>query len=299
MVRMKPTAPALALLAFSLPMVPHANAQQQPSPTTATHESSARSDVEALIRQSGGDVSLAFRSLDGGAKLLIQADRPFQDSLVMKIPVMIELFAQAEAQQVKMTDAVPVRNLFRSVVDLSAYTIDRAAEDSLASHPGRLMSLYELCEAMITTNSDIAANLLIERLSLEAVQTRIHTLDVDGMVLASGFGDEKAAATGLKNTTTPHALMNVLLLLAQNNVVSADASAQMVGLLAHSRLPGSIVGDATHSVPSAGPSGEDQHDAAIILGARSFVLVTDVRGLAAPASAALVARISRALAAAI
>jgi beta-lactamase class A len=298
---MKPMTYTLAVFALFFHGVPRAHSQQQPAPTTATHESSARPDVEALIRQSGGDVSLAFRSLDGGQELLIQADRPFQDSLAMKIPVMIELFAQAEAQQVKMSDAVPVRNLFRSVLDSSAYTIDRAADDSLASDTGRTMTLYELCEAMITTNSNIAANLLIERLSLEAVQNRLHMLGLDGMVLASGFGDEKAAAAGLKNTTTSHALMTVLLMLAQNNVVTADASARMVGLLAHSRLPGSIVPSAATNtaLPSDSQAGGDQHDAAIVIGARSFVLVTDVRGLATPASAALVARISRVLAAAI
>jgi beta-lactamase class A len=297
---MKRTAYVLVVFALCFGMARPTPSQQQPSPTTGTHESSARPDVEALIQQSGGDVSLAFRSLDGGQELLIQADRPFQDSLVMKIPVMIELFGQAEEQQVKMSDAVPVRNLFRSVVDASAYTIDRAADDSLASDTGKTMTLYELCEAMITTNSDIAANLLIERLSLEAVQERLHALGAEGMVLASGFGDDKAVATGLKNTTTPHALMTLLLMLAQNSVVSADASAQMVGLLAHSRLPGSIVPDAAAPIaPSAASTGGNQHDAAIIIGARSFVLVTDVRGLTTPASAALVARISRALSASI
>jgi beta-lactamase class A len=297
MVPMKPIASVLLVFALCLGIASRAPSQQQPSPTTATHESSARPDVEDLIQQSGGDVSLAFRSLDGGQQLLIQADRPFQDSLVMKIPVMIELFAQAEAQQLKMSDAVLVRNLFRSVVDASAYTIDRTDDDTLATDVGRTMTLGELCKAMITTNSDIAANLLIERLTLEAVQNRLHTLGADGMVLASGFDDDKAAATGLKNTATPRALMTVLLALAQNSVVSANASAQMVGLLAHSRLPGSIVPAAT--VPSGVPTGGDQHDAAIIIGARSFVLVTDVRGLGTPASAALVARISQALAAAI
>ncbi|HXW61388.1 MAG TPA: serine hydrolase [Candidatus Acidoferrales bacterium] len=297
---MKPIAFVLAAFTLSVGIAPPASSQQQPSPTTATHESSARSDVEALIRQSGGDVSLAFRSLDGGQELFIQADRPFQDSLVMKIPVMIELFAQAEAQQVKMSDVVSVRNLFRSVVDSSAYTIDRADDDRLASDTGKTMTLHGLCEMMITTNSDIAANLLIERLSLEAVQNRLHILGADGMVLASGFGDEKAGAMGLKNTTTPHALMILLLMLAQNNVVSADASAQMVALLARSRLPGSIPPTATAAVvPSRGPVEGDQHDAAIIIGARSFVMVTDVRGLETLASAELVARISRALAAAI
>src|SRR5271167_1007571 len=139
MVLMKPIASVFLVFALSFGIAPGALFQQQPSPTTATHESSARPDVEDLIQQSGGDVSLAFRSLDGGQELLIQADRPFQDSLVMKIPVMIELFAQAEAQQLKMSDAVPVRNLFRSVADSSAYTIDRADDDTLATDVGRTM----------------------------------------------------------------------------------------------------------------------------------------------------------------
>jgi len=287
---------AALLLAFGFAT----QAPAQESPTSATHESSARPDVEKLIRDSGADVSLAFRSLDGGQELLIHADRPFQDSLSMKIPVMIELFAQAKAQELRFTDTLRVRPIFRSVVDNSAYTIDPASGDDLAHDAGQLMTLRQLCEVMITRDSDIAANILIEKLGLESIQSRIHSLGADGMVLASGFGDEKAAAKGLKNVTTARALMAVLLALAQNRVLDADASQQMVGLLANSRLPGSIA--LTPTSPAANlraPSG-DQHDAAIIFGARSFVLVTDVRGLSDPrASAALVAQIAHLLAAAI
>lgn len=275
----------------------------QESATSATHESSARTDVEQLIQQSGADVSIAFRSLDGGQELLIGADRPFEDSLALKIPVMIELFAQADARQLRLTDAVRVHTIFRSAVDSSAYTVDRASGDDLAHGAARTMTLRQLCEAMITSNSDIAANLLIERLGLESIQNRIHALGADGMVLASGFGDKKAEAKGLKNVTTPRALMTILLALAQNQAVSADASQQMVGLLAHSLLPGTIVGIA--SSPSLWQSqrrsaGGERHDAAIVFGARSFVLVTDVRGVSDPqASAALVAQIAHLLAAAI
>jgi beta-lactamase class A len=299
---MKPAAPVLGVLALALGGIPAASSQGITAPTTATHESSARPDVEALIAQSGGDVSVAFRSLDSGQELLIEADRPFQDSLAMKIPVMIELFAQAAEQQLKLSDAVVVRNLFRSVADSSPYTIERDTDDSLKNDTGKWMTLGQLCDAMIKTNSDIAADLLIERLTLEAIQSRIRSLGAEGMVLASGFGDTKAAERGMKNTATPRALMTLLLALAQNSVVSADASAQMVGLLANSRLPGSIVG--TAALPSVvdnhqPSSGAEQHDAAIIVGARSFVLVTDVRGISPGASAALVARISHALAAAI
>jgi beta-lactamase class A len=298
---MNSSAPFGTVFVLALALSPCAPAQEQAAPTTATHESSARSDVEQLIQQSGGDVSLAFRSLDGGQELMIQADRPFEDSLSMKIPVLIEAFAQAQSQQIKMSDAIPVHTSFRSVADGSTYSIDPDSDDPLI-HAAGTRTIRELCETMITTNSDVAANLLIQHLTLEAVQDRIHTLDADGMVLASYFGDTKAEAKDLKNVTTSHALMTILLALAQNQVVSEDASQQMVGLLAHSLLPGSIIGIAASPsiAESQRPSKTgEEHDAAIIFGARSFVLVTDVRGLSPQASHALVARISHALAAGI
>lgn len=287
------------LLAFAPALASLTPAQE--SATSATHESSARPDVEDLIQQSGADVSVAFRSLDGGQELLVHADRPFEDSLSMKIPVMIELFAEADARQLRLTDTLRVHPIFRSVADRSPYIVDSASGDDLSHDAGKIMTLRQLCEAMITRNSDIAANLLIEKLGLESIQTRIHSLGADGMVLASGFGDGKAAAKGLKNVTTARALMTLLLALAQDQVVSEEASQQMVGLLANSRLPGSIGIASSPSLAEnrrPSPSG-DQHDAAIIFGARSFVLVTDVRGLGPQASAALVAQIAHVLAAAI
>ncbi len=53
----------------------------------------ARAEVERLIRASGADVAVAFRTLDGKDEMLIQPDVAFHAASTMKIPVMIELFA--------------------------------------------------------------------------------------------------------------------------------------------------------------------------------------------------------------
>jgi len=284
------------LLALIFAVVVSTPAQE--TPTGETHESSARPDVEKLIQQSGADVSIAFRSLDGGQELLIHADRPFRDSVAMKLPIMIELFAQAQAGELRLTDMIRVRPIFHSVVDGTAYSVDPASGDDLAHNAGQLMTLRDLCEVMITRDSDIAANLLIEKLGLQPIQNRIHSLGADGMVLASYFDDEKAVAKGIRNATTPRALMTILLALAHNEVVDQDASQEMIGILARSRLPGSIAyAPASQAVRT---STGDVHDADIVFGARSFVLVIDVRGLTDPqATAALVGQIARLLAAAI
>ena len=268
--------------------------------TNAAHESSARADVEKLIQQSGADVSVAFRSLDGTRELFIQADQQFEDAAAMKIPVMIELYAEAEARELRWSDPLPVHTTFRSVVDGSMYALNPGGDRDVSKSVGKTMTLRQLCDAMISRNSDLAANLLIEKLGIDRIRQRIQALGAGGMDLAAGFGDSKASAQGLKNVTSARALLEVLLALAGNQVVSADASEQMVGLIARSGLQADISGATPLQRPAPRKSpGGDHHDATIIIGARSFVLVTDVRGPADPrATAALVSQIAHALSAA-
>ncbi len=218
----------------------------------------------------------------------------------MKIPVMIELYAQVDAREMRWTDPLPVHTNFRSVVDGSMYDLGPAAARDILKNAGKTMTLRQLCDAMIAQDSNLAADLLIEKLGIDRIRRRIHTLGADGMEFAAGFGDHKASAQGFKNVTSARALMVVLWALAENHVVGEEASKQMIGLIGHSRLESGVPGTTSSQAP-AGPVsiGSDHHDATIVIGARSFVLVTDVRGLSdSRASTALVARISHALAAA-
>jgi beta-lactamase class A len=294
---MKSMAKIACALLFGLALGCASPALAQSSQTSATHESSARAEVEKLIQQSGADVSVAFRSLDGTRELFIGADQQFEHATAMKIPVMVELYAEAEARELRWSDPLPVHASFRSIVDGSMYGLDPRADRDVWKSVGKTMTLGQLCEAMITRDSDLAANLLIEKLGIDRIRQRIHALGADGMELVAGFGDTKAAAKGLKNVTSARALLVVLWALAGNQVVSADANEQMLGLIARSGLQRDISGATPSQKPAPRRSaGSDRHDATIVIGARSFVLVTDVRGLADPqASAALVANIAHAL----
>jgi len=270
------------------------SALAQGSVAGTARESPARDAVEKLIRQSGADVSLAFRSLDGAQELFLQAETPFEYPAAMKIPVMIELYARVSARELRWSDTVPLHTDFRSAADGSAYRLDSAGQRDIAA--ARTMTLRQLCDAMITRDSNLAANLLIEKLGLDAIRQRIHMLGADGMDLVAGFGDSKASAEGLKNVTSARALMVILWGLANDRVVNSNASKEMMGLIARSGLQAVISGAAPLRAAPRRPPGADHHDASIIIGARPFVLVTDVRGLADPqASAALVARIAHAL----
>jgi beta-lactamase class A len=144
----------------------------------------------------------------------------------MKVPIMIELYRQADAGLLKLDDQLPVRNEFHSIVDGSVYTMD-VSDDSDAEvykATGKTMTLSDLCEAMITVSSNFAANLLIERLGAKNVQATVERLGGQGVVVLRGVEDQKAFDKGLNNTTTARGLSVLFQKLASGTAVSVRAS---------------------------------------------------------------------------
>ena len=62
-----------------------------------------RERVMTIVANSGAEVAVAFRTLDGRTELLIDPDKVFHAASTMKVPVMIELFRQAQAGSSRST----------------------------------------------------------------------------------------------------------------------------------------------------------------------------------------------------
>ncbi|NUR54663.1 MAG: serine hydrolase [Acidobacteria bacterium] len=258
-----------------------------------------RDRVQKLITDSGAEVAVAFRTLDGRYELLIDPDRSIHAASTMKVPVMIELFRQADAGLLSLDEALRVRNEFHSIVDGSPYRLD-AGDDSDAEvykAIGGTMTLRQLCDAMITTSSNLAANLLIERLGVDRIRGTVHALGADGMQVLRGVEDGKAFDQGLNNTTTVRGLLVLFEKLAHGPVVSAKADADMLAMLARQTFNDAIpagVPPGTRVAHKTGTITRIHHDAGIVYGDRPYVLVVLVRGVdEQKQSAALIAGISR------
>jgi beta-lactamase class A len=253
--------------------------------------------IHALIE--GRDVGLVLLPLDGRAAVMVEPDKTFHAASTMKVPVMIELFRQAEAGQLHLEDPLPIVNEFHSIVDGSVYHLN-VGDDSDAEvykAVGKTMTLRELCEAMITVSSNLAANLLIERLGVENIRTTVARLGATGMDVRRGVEDQKAFDQGLNNTTTARGLAVLLQKLARGQAVSARADAEMVAILKRQKFNDAIPAGVPEGTPIAHKTGtitKIHHDAAIVYGPRPYVLVLLVRGIQEQKeSAALMAAISR------
>jgi beta-lactamase class A len=263
------------------------------------HHSGLAERIRALIEGRAPEVALVLRPLDGRDAVMIEPDKVFHAASTMKVPVMIELFRQAAAGQLRLEDPLPIVNDFHSIVDGSVYHL-RVGDDSDAEvykAVGQTMTLRELCEAMITVSSNLAANLLIERLGVENIRKTVARLGATGMNVRRGVEDQKAFDQGLNNTTTARGLALLMQRLARGKAVSARADAEMVAILKRQKFNDAIPAGVPDGTPVAHKTGtitKIHHDAAIVYGPRPYVLVILVRGVQdQKESAALMAAISR------
>ena len=247
-------------------------------------ESPARAQVEQIIKASGAEIGIAFQMLDGSQELFLNADQSFHAASTMKVPVMIELFAQVHSGKFKLDDQLPIKNEFKSLVDGSPYTLD-AGDDSDADvykAIGTSWTIRQLCEAMITKSSNLATNLIIEKLGVDNIRARVHSLGADGMQVLRGVEDTKAFQAGKNNTTTARGLLILLKAIADNQAGDPDSCKQMLDILKRqtfneaipSGLPaGTVVAHKTGEITGA------HHDAAIVFAPKPFILVILLKGI--------------------
>jgi beta-lactamase class A len=279
----------------------HLAAASSTSPTQATTLSDQKLalDVQTQIQKSGAEVGVAFRTLDGKMEWFSRADDIFHAASTMKIPVMIELFHQIREGKVKLNDSLPIKNEFRSLADGSIFTLDPAddSETDLYKAVAQTRTLRQLCELMITVSSNLATNLIVEKLGVENIRATVHELHADGMSVLRGVEDNKAYEKGLNNTTTARGLLILLEAIAKGQAVDPESSRQMAEILTHQKFNEGIPAGLPPGTRVAHKTGEltkIHHDAAIVFAPRPFVLVVLVRGLAeSKDSAALMADITR------
>jgi beta-lactamase class A len=284
-----------------------------PQPSTPVPEAGSRENtalptddldtlIQALIRESGAaDVAVAFHDLAGGKELLIHADVNFHPASTIKIPIMMEVFRQAEEKILSLDDRLAVKNDFVSIVDGSHFTL-QAADDSetgLYRRIGERLTIRELVRLMITESSNVATNMLVERVSPTRATEFMRSLGTKDVHVLRGVEDNKAYARGLNNAATARGLMLILFQLARRAVVSEKASEEMLAILRGQKFNEGIPAGLPAGTPVAHKTGsfaKVYHDVGIIEppSRKPLVLVIFTRGIEKePRAHRLVADITR------
>jgi len=257
--------------------------------------------IETTIKKSGAEVAVAFRTLDGRSEWLRRADEPFHAASTMKVAVLIELYRQARHREVRLDEPLTIRNEFHSLVDGSPFALDPQddTETELYRAVGETRTLAQLSELMITVSSNLATNLLMDKLGVDNIRGGVHGLGADGMNVRRDLEDAKAFDQGLNNTTTASALLRLLEAIATGEAVDPESSRQMLAILERQTVNDRIPAGLPPGMRVAHKTGEItgiRHYAAVVFATRAFVLVVLTRGASSPeAGSALIAEITRRL----
>src|SRR6185436_1291434 len=193
------------------------------SPVSGSCGAIAPNDLEnkiaELVRASGAEtVAVAYYDLATGHELLINPDVNFHAASTMKVPVMMELYRQAAASKFSLNQRIPIKNDFASIVDGSHYSLtpESDSDQSLYTRTGQTETIRELIRLMITVSSNLATNILIERVTPQRVMDLMREIGANNIRVRRGVEDGKAFEKGLNNTTTARDLMIILRRIAEH-----------------------------------------------------------------------------------
>ncbi|MBC7187015.1 MAG: serine hydrolase [Calditrichaeota bacterium] len=262
-----------------------------------------REQIAATERRLRGTFGIAWKDLDTGDTFLYNAQEVMHAASLMKVPVMIEVFRQAEQGRFRLGDSLLLRNSFRSIVDGSTYSLRATAESdsSVYAHLGGKMTIRDLVHHMITVSSNLAANLLLELVGPENVTATVRTLGASHTQVRRGLEDLKAHQKGINNETSAFDMMLLLEAIATGRAASKPACEQMMEIMFQQRLRTKIpalLPDSLKVAHKTGSISRIDHDAGIVVSpsGRRCVLVIMSRGISDHKRAAQgIATLSRAL----
>ena len=239
------------------------------------------------------ELAIAYRDLGTQKEVTVNADVTMHAASTMKVPVMIELFRQAEQSGRGLDTMITVRNRFRSLVDGSPYDLDPTddSDAELYALVGTERSTRDLMRRMIVRSSNLATNLLIEAVDAKRVTATVRDLGAHRMTVLRGVEDDLAYRRGLSNTTTARDLMILMAAIAQNRAAAPDACREMIAVLSAQEFNDLIPAGLPPETPVAHKTGwikGIRHDAAIVFPKTTspYVLVVLTRGFEDPKAAA-------------
>ena len=248
-----------------------------------------------------GEFAVAFKNLETGEEVFINEHTLFHAASTMKTPVMIETYKQAAEGKYSLSDSIIIKNEFKSIVDSSLFSLS-ANDDSdtlIYKNIGEKRTLYSLVYDMIIMSSNLATNIVIEKVGAQNGQRTMRAMGTINMQVLRGVEDSKAYRAGMNNTTTAFDLMVIFEKMARGEAVDSTASAEMIKILLDQKFNDIIPALLPQEVKVAHETGwitGVHHDSGIVFlpDGRKYVLVLLSKNLEnEEAAVASMARVSK------
>ncbi|HEU5210187.1 MAG TPA: serine hydrolase [Longimicrobiales bacterium] len=229
-----------------------------------------RRQILGIADEAGAkDVAVAFYDFEHRVEWSLHAERWFHAASTIKVPVLLGVYDAIERSELEPHSRVHVRNRFLSIVDGRPFRVEGGRDANSAVHAaiGRTMTARDLAFHMITTSSNLATNLLVDIVGIEAIRQTIDTLRLPGIEFHRGVEDMSAWEHDVNNRVTARGLLTALRLIEERAAISEAASEEMLEILHaqefRSGIPAGLP-DAARVAHKTGEMSTVAHDAGIV-----------------------------------
>jgi beta-lactamase class A len=249
--------------------------------TQATNEARLRDTVLGIGEDAGAAaVAVAAYDFAHHGSWSLDAGRWFHAASTIKVPVLLGVYDAIARGRIEPSSRVHVRNRFLSAVGGQPFRVEEGRESNEEVHAaiGRMLTVHQLAEHMIATSSNLATNLLLDLVGVEAARACLERMHLGGIELLRGVEDEAAWEAGLNNRVTAAGLCEAMRQIEEGQAISPEASAAMLDILHQQRFRSGIPAGLPQDARVAHKTGEIStvaHDAGIVYldGRDAYVVV--------------------------
>jgi beta-lactamase class A len=188
--------------------------------------------IQTAIQSFPGSVSLFAKNLDTGTSYELRADAPVPTASTIKLPIMVELFAEAEEGKLDWNQKLQLTE--QDKVSGSGVLTELSGGD--------LLPIRDLMHLMIVVSDNTATNLILDRIGGNAVNRRMAQLGLKETAVMrkimqtkpEGLTDEgKTPGNDRWGTgrSCPRDMVVIMERLYRGELVSKAASEEMISVL--------------------------------------------------------------------
>jgi beta-lactamase class A len=190
--------------------------------------------VERVAEMAGARaVGVAYYDAQRRTAWSLHGDRWFHAASTIKLPVLVGIFAEIDAGRLHPDSRVHVRNRFLSIADGRPFRVSSQREAATVVHGaiGRTLAVAVLARHMIATSSNLATNLLVDLVGVEAIRAEMARLGVQGIDFRRGVEDHRAWEEEINNRVTATGLVQLLRQVAGGSAYSEESTSAMLEIL--------------------------------------------------------------------
>jgi beta-lactamase class A len=216
-------------------------------PLVAAQAESLEDTLHVRIDRFQGTVSLYAKNLDTGVSVGIREKEPVRTASTIKLPIMLTVFDAVARGQAKWNEMLTVT---------AADKVSGSGVIGTEFTTGIQLPLSDVMHLMIVLSDNTATNMIIERFTADAVNAYLDKLGIAttrAMRKVRGDGNDLKAPAGWSaagklpenqrfglGRSTPKDMVTILEKLERGEIVSPDASREMIAVLKRCQDNGGI-----------------------------------------------------------